>query len=253
MKLYNFSQFIQEAKNPCWSGYRQVGLKKKNNKMVPNCVQIRESDEKTYTFNELSPEAKKNAIDNHRDHDLDFDWWDSIIEEFEKNMEQIGMIDVKCEFSGFYSQGDGASFTGWVADNKKFLESIGINPFKSQKRTLSREKFEVAFIDFCDRIYIKINRDSSRYFHHNTVSAEVELDSSEDEIELDLGLGAIVTLQVQELCDKIQPGITEWAREKSKGLYRELENYYEELLSDENVSKDLMTYDYTFDSDGNMV
>ena len=81
----------------------------------------------------------------------------------------------------------------------------------------------------------------------------MELDSSEDEIELDLGLGAIVTLQVQELCDKIQPGITEWAREKSKGLYRELENYYEELLSDENVSKDLMTYDYTFDSDGNMV
>jgi hypothetical protein len=253
MKLQNFSQFIQEAKNPCWSGYRQLGTKKKNGKAVPNCVPVKESDEETYSFDELSQEAKQNAINNNRDAEVDFDWWDPIIEEFEKNMEEIGMKEVKCEFSGFYSQGDGASFTGWVADNKKFLESIGINPFKSQKRTLSSEKFEVAFIDFCDRIYIKINRDSSRYFHHNTVSAEVELDSSEDEIELDLGLGAIVTLQVQELCDKIQPGITEWAREKSKNLYRELEKCYEDLTSDEGIASNLRSGYYRFDSNGNIV
>ena len=24
--------------NPCWKGYKQVGMKKKNNKTVPNCV-----------------------------------------------------------------------------------------------------------------------------------------------------------------------------------------------------------------------
>lgn len=27
-----------ENKGPCWSGYRQVGMKKKNGKEVPNCV-----------------------------------------------------------------------------------------------------------------------------------------------------------------------------------------------------------------------
>lgn len=257
MKLYNFSQFIQEAKNPCWPGYRQVGLKKKNGKTVPNCVQIKESEDvgKTYTFNELSPEAKKNAIEKHRDHDIGYDWWDLIIENFEKNMDEIGMGDVKCEFSGFYSQGDGASFTGKVVDNKKFLESIGINPFKSQKSIASkpREKFESAFIDFCDRIYITINRDSSRYFHANTISAEVELDSSDDELELDLGLGAIITLSVQELCDGIRPEITKWAREKSNKLYRDLENHYEELISDESISKDLIDNDYEFDFDGNIL
>ena len=41
----SFSQFqerslepIEEKKGPCWDGYKQVGLKKKGNKMVPNCV-----------------------------------------------------------------------------------------------------------------------------------------------------------------------------------------------------------------------
>jgi len=29
---------IEEAKNPCWKGYKQVGMKKKGGKEVPNCV-----------------------------------------------------------------------------------------------------------------------------------------------------------------------------------------------------------------------
>ena len=29
---------MEESKDPCWTGYKQEGLKKKGNKMVPNCV-----------------------------------------------------------------------------------------------------------------------------------------------------------------------------------------------------------------------
>ena len=29
---------IKEKKTPCWSGYKQVGMKTKNGKQVPNCV-----------------------------------------------------------------------------------------------------------------------------------------------------------------------------------------------------------------------
>ena len=29
---------IKEEQGPCWDGYKQVGMKKKGNKMVPNCV-----------------------------------------------------------------------------------------------------------------------------------------------------------------------------------------------------------------------
>jgi len=34
-------QYIDEA---CWSGYQQIGMKKKGGKQVPNCVPIKEAD-----------------------------------------------------------------------------------------------------------------------------------------------------------------------------------------------------------------
>ena len=33
---------IKEEQGPCWDGYKQVGMKKKGNKMVPNCVPVGE-------------------------------------------------------------------------------------------------------------------------------------------------------------------------------------------------------------------
>jgi hypothetical protein len=37
-KLLSFSEFLAEKKDPCWPGYKQVGLKKKNGRTVPNCL-----------------------------------------------------------------------------------------------------------------------------------------------------------------------------------------------------------------------
>lgn len=35
---HNVQGSMDEEKGPCWTGYKQVGMKKKGNKMVPNCV-----------------------------------------------------------------------------------------------------------------------------------------------------------------------------------------------------------------------
>ena len=40
--MKSFNEFIDEA---CWDGYTARGLKKKGNRMVPNCVPVSESDE----------------------------------------------------------------------------------------------------------------------------------------------------------------------------------------------------------------
>jgi hypothetical protein len=37
-KLLSFNEFLAEKKGPCWPGYKQVGLKKKGGRTVPNCV-----------------------------------------------------------------------------------------------------------------------------------------------------------------------------------------------------------------------
>jgi hypothetical protein len=36
--ILKYKQFILEKKNPCWKGYKQIGTKLKDGKLVPNCV-----------------------------------------------------------------------------------------------------------------------------------------------------------------------------------------------------------------------
>jgi len=38
--VMSLDKFVSEKKGPCWVGYKQVGLKNKGGKMVPNCVPI---------------------------------------------------------------------------------------------------------------------------------------------------------------------------------------------------------------------
>ena len=210
-------------------------------------------EEKSYTFDELSPGAKRNAIDINRDYSTEgYDWWEPIIEGFTENMGEIGVADVDCEFSGFNSQGDGASFTGKVIDNKRFLKTLGITSASVGFGDKASKKFDTTLDLIAENIYITIQRNDTRHYHHNTISANVEVDGDE-EIELDLGLGMLIKIDINNVCDRIEPTITDWAREKSKGLYRDLENYYEELSSDEAIAIDLEAGGHTFDEEGNMV
>ena len=63
----------------------------------------------------------------------------------------------------------------------------------------------------------------------------------------------IIDIDVNGICEKIEPSITDWARDKSKDLYKDLENYYEELSSDETIASDLEAGGHTFDKEGNML
>ena len=53
-----------EAKDPCWDTHKQVGMKKKGNKMVPNCVPKEEVavDEATYPSDFRNPDGSKRAV-----------------------------------------------------------------------------------------------------------------------------------------------------------------------------------------------
>ena len=45
--MITFKEYLQEVKNdPCWKDYEMVGMKKKNNKKVPNCVPVSEQEKK---------------------------------------------------------------------------------------------------------------------------------------------------------------------------------------------------------------
>ena len=40
--MIKLKDLIFEKRGPCWKGYSQIGMKKKGNKMVPNCVKNEE-------------------------------------------------------------------------------------------------------------------------------------------------------------------------------------------------------------------
>ncbi|WP_302758665.1 hypothetical protein [Dialister invisus] len=70
-----------------------------------------------YKFDELSKDVQEKLIEKNRDIYTDFDWYSVIYDNFSQNVKQDYGIEINIEnikFSGFYCQGDGASFT--VAD-----------------------------------------------------------------------------------------------------------------------------------------
>jgi len=58
--LENWNSYLQEAADPCWDGYKKVGMKKKGAKMVPNCVPLEEDfDEEPLSDEEVEVDEGK--------------------------------------------------------------------------------------------------------------------------------------------------------------------------------------------------
>ena len=87
-------------------------------------------------WGDLSEKLKDELLRQWRDKNVDHDWWDFVIEQFIGSALEQGVTihsdtrmlrsgrtyeEPDVHFSGFWSQGDGASFAGRVSDWDKFL------------------------------------------------------------------------------------------------------------------------------------
>ena len=198
--------------------------------------------EKTFSFSELPKDIQEKIIEDEKNNiseSGDDFWSEPILEGFHEDMEALGLTDIEVEYSGFWSQGDGASFTARVynSENKKFItEALGLKVLD-----------EVA-----ENLLITIRRESTRYSHHNTMIAHVEVDG-DDEVEKDMGTGMIITINVEEACEAIEEATGNWARDRAKKLYDDLETAYEEQFKDEYIIDDLEANGVEFDESGNRI
>jgi hypothetical protein len=218
--------------------------------------------EETFSFSELSPTAKKHAIDELRDTNVDYnDWHEPIIEDFENEMEELGLTDVEVQYSGFYSQGDGASFTADVGDPEVFMRmALGIESDKwvnmDDHQKPADEELDLLRSDLLDigfdsrekltpeNFVINIIRNPSRYSHENTIEGDVDIENIPESIEDDFPR--------HEYIVSIKNKVTDWARKRSSQLYRDLERYYDELRSDDAVEETIEGNDYKFTKDGDL-
>ena len=57
---------------------------------------LSESEDPSYSFEELSPEAQDLALENNRDINVDYDGWeDGVTEGFKEDMREIGIDDIQ--------------------------------------------------------------------------------------------------------------------------------------------------------------
>lgn len=160
-------------------------------------------------------------------------WSEGTIEYFlgviSKNGFNIELEDFS--YSGFCSQGDGASFTG----------SINILTYLRNNKQLTRYRTLVKYLreGYIDN-NVSIERSSSRYFHENTTYlGDVDV--------------YIESIKAEEQLDEVLETLEELRKEYSIELYKDLEKDYNSLTSEESISGTLEANEYKFDEEGYLV
>jgi hypothetical protein len=187
-----------------------------------------------YSFDELSEQAQQKAIETVRGWDHLFEPDEEfVLEDIVAQNPHIKSMDIS--YSGFWSQGDGASFTGsidgdWLIDF--FAENVN-----DELKTILRE-VEVSFF-----------RHSSRYAHWNTVASE--LDSGDivwaDHIEENDNLRWNILFNY---LDDMRQAIEEYRTDLCHDIYNALKQAYEQCHSDENITELIKANEYLFHSNG---
>lgn len=186
---------------------------------------------KVYKFNEASPELKAKILERYRDINTDHEWWNAMYSHYiSDRLEPMGYDDIKINFSGFYSQGDGASFTALI-DTARYIKT-----HKLQK------EFPLIY-KYPETCRISLERITHHYSHKMTVKTSSSCygnsafpqnknDRLENEVD---ALEKLIERERINLCHD---------------LYGDLEKDYDGLREDEAIIDTLEANEYDFDEDG---
>lgn len=222
---------------------------------------LESGERRVYSFSELRPEVKKRVLEENREINIDYPGWeDTTIDDFKEQVKKDGINDLEVEYAGFHSQGDGASFTSSDIDTRKLFNAVGIESDGALNMGVDDERskgINKEFYDLLDTmkeighsvrnrikpedIRVTIKRISSRYYHENTVRANVEIWDEPDGWE-----------EPPNFTSELEDKIADYIRGLCRKLYRYLEKDYEYQTSDEAVQKTIEEEDWKFDEEGNI-
>ena len=188
-------------------------------------------------FNELTTEQQSEAIINMRDDDyLSYSWWDDTKEDFYSILDILGYYDITSYFSGFWSQGDGASFKAM------YLYGVGavakIKEYAPQDQELHRIASELQAIQKKCRYDLgsTIDISGSNYYHEMTM------------INNNWSNRDLVT---EDTVDSFTDETLELHRDLARWYYKSLEAEYDYLMSDEAIAEHIEANEYEFDYEDN--
>jgi len=182
---------------------------------------------KVYSVDDLMlPENEnlKNRIleQNRTEYVEYYEWWDYAYERHTENLKEKGFDNVDIQFSGFWSQGDGARIQCEIS----FLEAS----------ILFKDKFKVPDdFDFGICGTIRIYANNNHYCHFNTLAIEYEYFENVDH--------QYEYMIVHETLSFI--------KDVSGKLYSDLQNEYEYLTSDDYILSNFKESDTEFTENAN--
>lgn len=191
-------------------------------------------------------------------------WYECVYDTWKEALKQIGFYNVEIHFSGFWSQGDGASFTASI-DWEPLLDFLSskiepkdcIEPFPGQDGSKDpREDFRpwilyhTKFRGGIDRRWLSKIADSlygrivrhyrcGNYVHEHTCDLEIEFYEGNRERKR---LGPLVK-ELEETVEELRVALC-------RAIYESLEEEYEYRTADEQLIEDCDANEWHFDLSG---
>jgi hypothetical protein len=164
-----------------------------------------------YRYSELSEQAQNHVLESSEHDQIKEQLWNTaeteLIEEvLRPKLTAQGLMDVDIRYTGFWSQGDGLSFTAEVSDPETFCQAIGMD-YKPQ---------------LWSGIGLEIVRGQSRYLHERTCSIRIESSESESH-------------ELSRYLFTLENRAEAWRLEQCQDMYRTLERAYYAATGYESV------------------
>jgi hypothetical protein len=202
-----------------------------------------------YTFQELTPQAKEQVCSTLQP-DNDCYWHEFITDNTKEDGNALGFDIQDIAFSGFCSQGDGASWSGYV-DMVAWLDKH--KPEDAQAHVV------IALIEngWAER-KLKISFSSSHYLHSNSMArSNWFFQAGDDHIEVGMFAGASISNLLNALpedyADTIADEVLQSARDYADEIYIQLRNEYERMCSEEYIAELCDANEYLFNKKGELL
>jgi hypothetical protein len=208
-------------------------------------------------FTELTPKAKAYALDNYNNSE-DY-WYESTLEQAKEDGLALGFYIYDIVFSGFSSQGDGASWMGHINLGEYIDANIKDDDPKHASYMVLRELIRNEWID-----RMEIDRPSFMYSHSGTMRNGGARDHAYDvqeDYKHELVDGILAGASVRELYNSINGEYLLFelcerafnhAKEYADGIYKKLWDDYDHYSSEEVFAETAEINEWDFDETGRM-
>jgi hypothetical protein len=197
----------------------------------------------SFTYQELTSEAQQHAFETWAQDEPHDNWHECEQECLIEDMKLRGIEIDDVQFSGFYSQGDGASFTGTI----DLLHFMNWEHQENPKNSLATNYTEVytSMIPFDGEAdiewIVKITRNSHHYSHENTVG-----------VDIDIYGGGVPTIDDVGVVSKLEQALNDILKDYMRTYYKQLEETYTYLTSEQAFIEACECNEYLFDEAGDM-